>query len=110
MTFPKETLPGVATSAAFSLVPVPARSTLCVEFGALSTNLMLPVIPWVPDGVNFTLKDKFFDAEIVDGNVRPLIAKPEPEICAALKTRSTFPSFTSVTACVVLCPTFTFPN
>jgi len=110
VTFPKETLPGVATSAAFSLVPVPARSTLCVEFGALSTNLMLPVIPWVPDGVNFTLKDKFFDAEIVDGNVRPLIAKPEPEICAALKTRSTFPSFTSVTACVVLCPTFTFPN
>lgn len=71
---------------------------------------MLPVIPCAADGANFTLKDTFFAAAIVDGNVRPLIAKPEPEICAALKTKSMFPLFTSVTACVVLCPTFTFPN
>ena len=71
---------------------------------------MLPVIPCAADGANFTLKDKFFAAAIVEGNVRPLIAKPEPEICAALKTKSTLPLFTRVTACVVFCPTFTFPN
>ena len=87
VTFPNETVPGVATSAAFSPVPVPVNSTLCVEFGALSTNLMLPVIPCWVDGANFTLKDTFLAAPIVAGKVRPLIANPAPEICAEFRTK-----------------------
>ena len=110
VTLPNETVPGVATSAAFSPVPVPVKSRLCVEFGALSINVILPVIPCWADGANFTLKDTFLAAAIVVGKVRPLIAKPAPEICAEFTTRSTFPLFVSVTGCVMLCPTFTFPN
>ena len=80
VTFPKETLPGVARRAALSAVPVPPSSRLCIEFGALSINLMLPVAPCGAAGANFTLKDTFFDAAIVTGTVRPLIPNPAPEI------------------------------
>jgi len=110
VTFPYDRLPGVARRAALSVVPVPVSSRLCVEFGALSINLMLPAAPCAAEGANLTLKDTLLVAASVTGTVRPLIPKPAPEICAAFKTKSTFPLFVKVTGCVVLCPTLTFPN
>ena len=110
VTLPNETLPGVAVSEEFALVPVPARSRFWTEFGALSVNLILPVAPCGADGENITLNVVVFPAVIFDGNVIPFIVKPAPVICAALRTKSTFPPFFSVTGCVIVCPTFTLPN
>jgi len=73
-------------------------------------NLMLPVIPCGAEGAKCTLNDMFLPAAIVAGKLRPLIPKLAPEMCAVCKTNSTFPLLVSVTGCVVLCPTFTFPN
>jgi hypothetical protein len=94
-TLPNGILPGLALNVEFALVPVPARSSVCGESGELSVNLMLPVIPCAEEGVNWTLNEMLFPAAIVDGNDRPLIPNPVPEICARSTVRSTFPLFVS---------------
>lgn len=71
---------------------------------------MLPVTPCAVAGVNCTVKDAFWPALIVAGSASPLIAKPLPEICAAVITRSTLPLLVILAVCVAFCPTFTFPK
>jgi len=109
-TLPNAKLPGFAPSVAFAAVPAPARLRVWDESGALSVNLIPPVTPWADVGVNCTLKEILLPALIVAGRESPLIPKPLPEICARFMTKSTLPWFVTCTACVLLCPTFTFPN
>ena len=56
-TLPNATLPGLTIRVAFEGTPLPARSSVCGEFVALSTNLMLPVIPCGAPGVNCAVND-----------------------------------------------------
>jgi hypothetical protein len=107
-TLLKAMLPGFASNVEFAATPLPARLSVCGEFGAPSVNVMLPVTPPAVVGENCTLKDALWPAAIVAGRESPLIVIPLPEIVAAVTVRLAFPLFIRVTLCVALCPTVTF--
>jgi len=71
---------------------------------------MLPVTPPPVVGANFTLKETLRPAVRVAGNDRPLMVKPLPVSVARFTTTFTFPLFVNCTACVLVCPTVTFPK
>ena len=109
-TLPNAKLPGFATRAVFAATPLPEMARVCGEFGALSANTMLPVVPPAVAGVNVTLKEALCPAPRVAGNARPLIPNPLPVSVARFKLRFTLPLFVSFTVCELLCPTVTFPK
>jgi hypothetical protein len=71
---------------------------------------MLPVAAPAEVGANCALKERLCPAVKVVGRESPLVPKPVPAIVARLIVRLELPLFVSLTACVLLCPTTTFPN
>jgi len=109
-TFPKATLPGLATKVELVVTPVPTMLTICGEPGALSVNVMLPAPAPAAVGANCALKERLCPAVKVVGRERPLIPKPVPATVARLIVRFDVPLFVNFTLCVPLCPTTTFPK
>jgi len=109
-TLPKATLPGFVVNIAFAATPLPDKASACGEPGALSVNAMLPVAPPATEGVNCTLNEVLWPAPSVIGVVNPLMPKPDPETCARLMARFTFPLFVSFTLWVLVWPTVTLPR
>jgi hypothetical protein len=109
-TFPNATLPGLATKLELVATPVPTMLTTCGEPGALSVKVMLPVAAPFAVGVNCVLKDRLCPPVNVVGRESPLIPKPVPATVARFIVTLEFPLFVSLTLCVPLCPTITFPN
>jgi hypothetical protein len=71
---------------------------------------MLPVAAPAAAGANCALNERLCPAFKVVGKESPLIPKPVPATVARLIVRFELPLFVSFTACVLLCPTTTFPN
>jgi hypothetical protein len=71
---------------------------------------MLPVAAPLAVGVNCALKDRLCPLVNVVGRESPLIPKPVPATVARLIVTLEFPLFVSLTLCVPVCPTITFPN
>jgi hypothetical protein len=71
---------------------------------------MLPVAAPADVGANCVLKERLCPAVKVVGKESPLIPKPVPATVARLIVRLELPLFVSLTLCVPLCPTTTFPN
>lgn len=109
-TLPNATLPGLATNVEFVATPVPTMLRTCGEPGALSVKVMLPVAAPLAVGANCALKDRLCPPVNVVGRESPLIPKPVPATVARLIVTLEFPLFVSLTLCVPLCPTITFPN
>jgi hypothetical protein len=109
-TFPNATLPGFATKVELVATPVPTMLTTCGEPGALSVKVMLPLVAPFAVGANCALKERLSPPVNVFGSDSPLIPKPVPATVAILIVTLEFPLFVSLTLCVPLCPTITFPN
>jgi hypothetical protein len=71
---------------------------------------MLPVAAPADVGANCALNERLCPAVSVVGRESPVIPKPVPAIVAKLIVRLEVPVFVSLTLCVPLCPTITFPN
>src|SRR5580658_1200527 len=71
---------------------------------------MLPVAAPADVGASCALKERLCPAGKVVGKESPLIPNPVPATVARLIVRLELPLFVSLTLCVLLCPTTTFPN
>ncbi len=109
-TLPNATLPGFAFKVEEVATPVPTMLTVCGEPGALSVNVILPVPAPAVVGANCALKETLCPAVNVVGKESPLIPNPVPSTVAMLIVRLEFPLFVSLTLCVPVCPTITFPK
>ncbi len=76
----------------------------------MSVKVMLPESAPAAVGANCALKERLCPPVRVVGKESPLIPKPVPATVARLIVRLEFPVFVSLTLCVPLCPTSTFPN
>jgi hypothetical protein len=73
-------------------------------------KVMLPAAAPADVGANCALKERLCPAVKLVGKDSPLIPKPVPATVARLIVRLELPVFVSLTLCVPLCPTTTFPN
>lgn len=76
----------------------------------MSVKAMLPVALPAEVGAKFAVSVAVDPGLMLAGSVRPLMLKPAPETVAAEMVSTAFPEFVSVTFCVALLPTFTFPK
>lgn len=108
LTLPKLMLAGEAETC--SVTPAPLRATVAGELLALLATLMAPVEAPVTAGAKVAEKALDWPAARVRGNARPLRLKPVPLAVAAVTVTAAEPVLVSVTLCVELPPTITFPK
>jgi hypothetical protein len=108
LTLPKLMLAGEAETC--SVTPAPLRATVAGELLALLATLMAPVEAPVAAGAKVAEKALDWPAARVRGNARPLRLKPVPLAVAAVTVTAAEPVLVSVTLCVELPPTITFPK
>jgi hypothetical protein len=109
-TLPNAKLPGFAFSVEFAEIPVPVSGNDWGDAGSLSVKLMFPVTPPAATGWKRTVNERLWLALRVVGKERPLMLNPSPVTVAPLTTRLVSLLFASLTVCVLLWPTVTFPK
>jgi hypothetical protein len=90
--------------------PLPVREIVVGEFVALLTTETDPVSAPDAVGVKTTLNVALAPAAMVSGTVTPVVLKPVPEAVILETFTLELPVLVSVTVCVLLLPTFTFPK
>lgn len=107
-TDPKFTLEGLA--ATWPCTPDPDNAIDAGEPGALLTIEMLPVAAPAEVGLKMAENDALPPALMVIGTLAPLMLNPVPEGDALVTVNAPVPALVSVTVCVPLLPTETFPK
>jgi hypothetical protein len=97
-------------STEWALTPLPASVTTLGEFEASLVIERLPLALPVASGLKVALKAELCPPDRVRGRERPLRPKPLPLAVACEMMTLIVPALVSVTLCVLLVPTLTFPK
>ena len=91
-------------------MPVPLSRIVAGDPALLLATEMLPVALPATVGAKAAVSVAADPALMLTGNVNPLALNPDPVTAALDIVSVAFPEFVSVTFCVALLPTFTFPK
>ena len=106
---PKERLVGLAESVP-GVTPVPESAMLRLGFDPSDVIATLPVTAPAVVGANFTAKVELWPTARVNGNVSPVMLKPEPVAEAAEMVRLDPPELVRVSVRDFEPPMTTFPK
>jgi hypothetical protein len=99
------------TECCTAATPVPETEMLAGEAVALLVIVTVPLAAVVPVGANVTVSVTFCPGVSVSGGVTPLMPKPKPVVTLAPEiVKFALPLLVSVTVCVPVVPSVTFPK